>query len=248
VVDTLSTMQQAQDLLAGIRRITPLPLAIINTHHHFDHWYGNATVAGTSPGTTIWATRGAIEALRQNADRWQRGLAAQYQSTDPALAADLAAVERRLPDHDVVSRSIMDLGDREIELRHLGRGHTDGDLVVLVPDASVVLTGDLVEEGAPPSFDDAFPVAWPDTLAELLGATPAGAIVIPGHGARVDVAFVRAQHEQLTQLAWVIRAGHADGAVVDSVAARAPYGTTLARTAVIRGYAELAWGTPVCAG
>ena len=134
----------------------------------------------------------------------------------------------------------MDLGGRTLELRHLGRGHTDGDLVVIVPDADVTVAGDLVEQGGPPAFGDSYPVEWPETVAALRGPMTAATLVVPGHGTPVDVDFVRAQHDELTALAWLIREGHADGAPPDAVAARAPFGAAAALTAVTRGYAELA--------
>ena len=62
---------------------------------------------------------------------------------------------------------------------------------------------------------------------------------MPGHGAVVDAAFVRAQHAELTALEWLIRDGHADGAPAADVAAKAPFGPAVARVAVDRGYAEL---------
>ena len=52
----------------------------------------------------------------------------------------------------------LDLGDRVVELIHPGRGHTAGDLVVRVPDADVMVAGDLVEESDPPFIgDDSLP-------------------------------------------------------------------------------------------
>ena len=105
----------------------------------------------------------------------------------------------------------MDIGGRVLELRHLGRGHTDGDLVVLVPDAGVLLAGDLVEEGAPPSFEDSYPLEWPETLAALLHLAARPPWSYPATAPPVDPDFVQAQHDELTQLAWLIRDGHADG-------------------------------------
>ena len=60
-------------------------------------------------------------------------------------------------------------GGRVGRLRHAGRGHSAGDLVALVAvlDADVAVVGDLVEQGGPPRFDDAYPLEWPDTLAAL---------------------------------------------------------------------------------
>ena len=50
------------------------------------------------------------------------------------------------PERTFSSAIALDLGDRYVELVHPGRGHTAGDLVVRVPDADVVLAGDLVEQ------------------------------------------------------------------------------------------------------
>jgi glyoxylase-like metal-dependent hydrolase (beta-lactamase superfamily II) len=243
VVDTLSTAQQAGELLAHTRAVTSQPLVIVNTHHHYDHCFGNATLADASPGATIWAHQSAAATLRERGEHLRR--AAVEEQDDPAFAQAVAAVQLRTPDRTVVDESIMDLGGRSVDLRHFGRGHTDGDLVVIVQDVGVLLTGDLIEQGAPPSFGDSFPVEWPETLAAMLHAVapPDGparvATVLPGHGHPVDLAFVRAQHDELTTLAWLIREGHADGVEVDKVVAKAPVGPDIARTAVMRGYAEL---------
>ena len=57
-------------------------------------------------------------------------------------------------------------------MAHLGRGHTDGDLVVVVAGADVVFAGDLIESAAAPSYGpDSFPHEWPGTLDGLLGGS-----------------------------------------------------------------------------
>lgn len=245
VVDTLSTQAQAADLLRRIRAVTSLPLVIVNTHHHFDHCFGNATLADASPGTTIWAQQTAASVLRERGERLRRDAQEKLATTDPELAAAVGEVQLRPPDRTVLDQSIMDLGGRSVDLRHFGRGHTDGDLAVVIPDVGVLLAGDLVEEGAPVSFGDSFPIDWPETLAAMLHAVaPADGpatvtTVLPGHGSPVDVAFVHHQHDELTTMAWLIREGHADGVEVDKVVAKAPYPAEVARTAVVRGYAEL---------
>jgi glyoxylase-like metal-dependent hydrolase (beta-lactamase superfamily II) len=110
---------------------------------------------------------------------------------------------------------------------------------VQVPDAGVVLAGDLVEESGPPMFHDGYPLEWPETLAAMLRLTSPATVVVPGHGAVVDATFVRTQHDQLSALAWLIRDGHADGAPMEAVVAKAPIEPDTARVAVQRGYAEL---------
>jgi glyoxylase-like metal-dependent hydrolase (beta-lactamase superfamily II) len=240
IVDTLATDAQAQELLDEVRRVTDLPLVMINTHHHFDHCFGNHVISAACAGTGIWAHEEAARILREEGSTWQRDWYVEWLDAQPELANALAAVQIVPPDRTIHTESIMDIGGRTIELRHFGRGHTEGDLVVCLPDVDVVLAGDLVEQGAPPSFEDSFPIQWPETLAALLHDTTTATIVVPGHGAVVDIEFVRAQHDELTALAWLIREGHGDGAAAQDVAAKAPFGIDAARPAVARGFAELA--------
>jgi glyoxylase-like metal-dependent hydrolase (beta-lactamase superfamily II) len=238
VVDTLSGPAQASELVAAIRRITPAPLTLVNTHHHFDHSFGNGTLAAAGAGP-IWAHEWAAAQLRERGEHWRRLWYDQVRPTDPQLAADLAATEIVAPDHLVHTEAILAVGGRTVRLRHFGRGHTEGDLVVLVPDADVLVAGDLVEVGAPPDFADGYPLDWPDTLAALLPALSTDTVVVPGHGDLVDRDYVRSQHGELSQLDWAIRDGHRDGALAETVAAKAPYDLATALVAVKRGYAEL---------
>ncbi len=63
------------------------------------------------------------------------------------------------------------------------------------------------------------PIDLADTVHALLHLATS-ATVIPGHGALVDADFVRAQHDELTELSRLIRAGHADNAPAAEVAAK----------------------------
>jgi glyoxylase-like metal-dependent hydrolase (beta-lactamase superfamily II) len=117
--------------------------------------------------------------------------------------------------------AVLDVGGREVVLRFLGRGHTDHDLVVEVEtngDATVVFAGDLVEQGAPPAFEDAWPPEWPATLGRLhaLARGP----VVPGHGAVVDAAFVGTQREELLAVLRALRAGRLDAGPYDEAVMR----------------------------
>ena len=99
----------------------------------------------------------------------------------------------------MAERHVLDLGDRGVELAHLGRGHTDNDLVVSVPGAGVVYAGDLLEESAPPAYgDDCFPLDWPGTADALVARAPT--TFVPGHG---DVMGLAAAAEQATAIAAV---------------------------------------------
>ncbi|TDC80597.1 MBL fold metallo-hydrolase [Micromonospora sp. KC606] len=238
LVDTLSTTGQAAELAAAARAVTGHPWTVVNTHHHFDHCFGNATLAGAPP-RPVYAHELAAAALREAPDRLRRGAYAELRTERPGLAEEVAGTELLVPTHPVHTEAVLDIGGRRVVLRHPGRGHTDADLVVHVPDADVLVAGDLVEQGGPPAFEDSYPLQWPDAVAELLRLTTPATLVVPGHGEVVDVDFVRAQHQHLVDLAWLIRAAHTGGAPPKRVAAEAPFGARSGMVAARRGFAEL---------
>ena len=118
-----------------------------------------------------------------------------------AAATAREAAERLTPPGHLVSGEwTLDLGGgRQALLANVGPGHTAHDLAVLVPgDPEVVFCGDLVEEsGEPQAGPDAIPSRWPAALDRLLSLGGEDAAYVPGHGAVVDAAFVRAQRELL---------------------------------------------------
>lgn len=144
------------------------------------------------------------------------------------------------------SALVLDLGDRQVELVHPGRGHTGGDLVVRVPDADVLLAGDLVEESAAPGYgDDCWPLEWPATLDLVLGLAGPGTVVVPGHGAVVDRVFVADQREEVAAVAETIRQLAVAGVPPERALAEGtwPFPATGLSAAVRRGYAHLPPGT-----
>jgi cyclase len=73
----------------------------------------------------------------------------------------------------------VDLGNREVQVKFLGRGNTPGDAVVYLPKEKIVVAGDLVDYPLPNVFDG-YPSEWSQTLQNL-AQLDANAIV-PGHG------------------------------------------------------------------
>ena len=238
LVDTLSTAAQARELADAARAVTPHPWTLVNTHHHFDHCFGNAALAADPP-RPVYAHELAIAALRDRPDELRRAAYEEIRDEQPTLAAQLGDTELLAPTHPVHSETVLDIGGRRVVLRHPGRGHTDADLVVQVPDADVLVAGDLVEQSGPPAFEESYQLQWPDAVAELLRLTTPSTVVVPGHGEPVDVEFVRAQHTRLVDQAWLIRAGHTGNAPPERVAAESPFGARAGLIAARRGYAEL---------
>lgn len=71
----------------------------------------------------------------------------------------------------------IDLGNRVVELRYLGRGHTSGDLVVWLPDERICFAGDLVEAQAAPYMGDSYPEEWSTTTLDAVAALGASQMV-----------------------------------------------------------------------
>jgi glyoxylase-like metal-dependent hydrolase (beta-lactamase superfamily II) len=225
VVDTRGDEAQGTELADAVRRVTRLPWQVVITHAHFDHCFGTGAFLPAS----VWAHERCGEVLARTAE-WQRDEWVRHYvaADDPHTAEALAATDPPLPDHVVGDHVALDLGDRPVALRHLGRGHTDHDLVVAVPDARVAFAGDLVEQGAPPDFGDSYPADWPSTVDSLLELDLS--VIVPGHGDPVDPPFVRAQRDELGTLAGLCR-NVRDGSLSTTEAlARSPYpdGPTLA--------------------
>jgi glyoxylase-like metal-dependent hydrolase (beta-lactamase superfamily II) len=247
LVDTRCHEREAAELLDdlavfGTRRVR----WIVNTHWHFDHSFGNATVArAAAPQVEIWGHRVMRDELLRFSDSTRARLIAER----PEWKNDLEAVEIVPPDHLVDDLAVVDLGDRAVRLAHFGPAHTGGDLVAFVDDAAAVFAGDLVEESAPPLYgDDSYPCDWPISNAVLLEQIPADAIVVPGHGDVVDRAFVARQLGGLAAVADLIRELHDDGVETDDVIAaghgRWPFAEAGLVHAVERGYAALGRDAP----
>ena len=176
LVDTGSSPSHGRMIRASLSAVCDRPLAaVVVTHWHYDHAFG----------------LGAFNDLPKIAhDSVQRRLSSAESAAD-AMRLDVDPRELALPDREIAVATAIDLGDRRVEIAHLGRGHTDGDLVVVVPDADLLFAGDLLESAAPPSFGpDSVPDEWPATLDAVIGLMTATTLAVPGHGEPVDREFV----------------------------------------------------------
>ena len=240
MVDSNGSANVARTVADDVRRLgVGSVTALVNTHEHWDHTFGNVVMLdefGDVPiHATEWAAAHTVEAGERVKELFR-------QEPDDPHGPDVVATPIVPAAHTFSSVRVLDLGDRGVELLHPGKGHTAGDLVVRVPDADALLAGDLVEESGPPSCGaDAYPLEWPLTLDLVLNLIGPDTVVVPGHGAPVDRDFVQEQRAALGVVAETIRDLAGRGVPLDQAvdAADWPYPREQLVTAVRRGYEQL---------
>ncbi|HKU36714.1 MAG TPA: MBL fold metallo-hydrolase [Polyangiales bacterium] len=154
------------DVLARwVRKHVKSPIQyIVNTHYHYDHAQGNELY----PEARIVAHHSVPELMiAQEGEYWSRHYA--------GLPSEL------IPD----AGQRLQLGNTEIVLRHLGTGHTHGDLIAYLPAHDVLATGDLFFHTYYPFFDlskAGVSLSGLIRAIDILVKDYAGARVVPGHG------------------------------------------------------------------
>lgn len=234
VVDTRGSHRLADELREELAGLTRLPIAAaVNTHHHWDHTWGNARFEAAP----IWGHVRCAERVANDSEAALSRIVGQ----EPRLAEELGEVVATPPDRTFADVATIDLGDRQVALRHIGRGHTDNDIVVMVPDASVLFAGDLLENHAPPSFGDAYPLAWAETAARLVELVDGA--VVPGHGGVGNRVFAERQAAELAQLAKLVREVGSGALDQEEALRRSPFPAQTTERALERGAQELAAAT-----
>ncbi len=256
VVDTHASEAEARKVVEQVRRLGAGDVvAVVNTHAHFDHCFGNVVFAEEYDAAQLFAHEAATAAIAETG-RASQAEALSY-AEDPQTPEDreessrqrhrdIAATRILAPDRTFSSAKAIDLGDRLVELVHPGRGHTAGDSMIRVQDADVVFAGDLVEEsaarGGVPGFGaDSYPLAWPATLDLVTSMLTESSVVVPGHGRPVGRDFVTEQRTSIGIVAETIRDLAGKGVpVADALSATEwPYPVEELAHAVARGYEQL---------
>jgi glyoxylase-like metal-dependent hydrolase (beta-lactamase superfamily II) len=238
MVDTHASAATARAVLEQVRALgAGEVVAVVNTHAHWDHVLGNGTFRAEYTEVPVLAHEDTAKAVREHEEQL---LAQAGRHTD---VTDTGVV---VPDQTFSSAKVVDLGDRFVEVVHLGRGHTAGDAVVRVPDADVLYAGDLVEESterdAVPGFgDDCYPLDWPATLDLLTGMVGQSSVVVPGHGLPVDREFVMDQRAAIGVVAEMVRDLAGQGVRPEDMATAGewPYPPEELTHAFARGLAQL---------
>jgi len=174
VIDTQATPKLAESVIERIRSVTDKPIKhVMLTHYHAVRVLG---AAAYEPETII-ASRGTYDLIRERGQADYDSEAGRF----PRLFRGIDTIPGLTwPNFVFEDKLTLFLGDLEVQLLHLGRGHTKGDAVVWLPGEGVLFSGDLVEYGATPYTGDAYLRDWPSTL-DKVEALKAKAL-LPGRG------------------------------------------------------------------
>jgi cyclase len=195
LIDTLWDAHLCQGLLNAVTPVlagTPLTFAV-NTHRDGDHWWGNVALPSS---TQIWSSAAALQEMAHEPPPkalarlvalsragailpGRTGRLSRYVD-DMFSPFDFSSLTPRRPDQTFTGQHTLDVGGRTVRLYHLGPAHTAGDVVVHVPDAGVVYSGDLL-------FSGCTPIAWAGPTAQWRAALDVllsldAAVYVPGHG------------------------------------------------------------------
>jgi glyoxylase-like metal-dependent hydrolase (beta-lactamase superfamily II) len=230
VIDTRSSPGQAREILADVRGITRLPVrVVIDTHGHSDHAFGNATFRPA----TIWGQAGCPAFLELTGAKQRRDTMKEL----PDEAADIEALTLDPPDRLVEEHASIDVGGRPVELRFLGRGHTDHDLVIHLPDERIAFAGDLVTKSNFPFFGDAFPLDFPASIRAL--GDLAWDTLVTGHGGLADRDYLAQHLDRLTAIVDTARVARDTGADWRDLVGRIPLPKGSAFDGLRRALAQL---------
>jgi glyoxylase-like metal-dependent hydrolase (beta-lactamase superfamily II) len=188
VIDALGSPALAEQLLAEIRKVTPLPVThVIVTHYHADHIYG--LQAFKAQGARILAHTAARDYLYSDTARLR--LQASRQELAPWVDDQTQLIAA---DQWIDRRTVLDFGGTVLVLQPVGPAHTPEDMVVYLPSEKVLFAGDLVFRSRIPFVGQADSGHWIKSLETLLAFEAAE--VVPGHGprssqAREDMSLTR---------------------------------------------------------
>jgi len=205
IYDTFLTPQAAEDLRIAAEALTGRPIdAVLNSHWHNDHIWGNQVFGANTEIVSTEETRrlfiatrghGAYDSFMANAETNLESTRAQFQATEEegqrrqlALWIDYhqSVVEAkpilqvRAPNLTFAQRLAFHGTDRSAELIAFVGGHTESDAVLFLPQEEIAFMSDLLFIGHHPYLGG----GDPERLLRILEAVSdlAPKLLVPGHG------------------------------------------------------------------
>jgi cyclase len=202
LVDTLFDLRLTADMLDSMSALTDAaPIgSLVNTHANGDHCYGNSEVAERWPSASIVASTAAADEMGDVPPAMLHALNEAPGDVGDLFRSffgefDFGGIELTLPTTTFDDQLVVDVGGRTVELIEVGPAHTEGDVIVHVPDCATVYTGDIL-------FIGGTPIVWAGPLSNWVAACDRMLdmdvqTVVPGHGPITDSAGITAVREYL---------------------------------------------------
>jgi glyoxylase-like metal-dependent hydrolase (beta-lactamase superfamily II) len=175
VIDAQATPAMAGDVITRVAKVTDRPVKyVLLTHYHAVRALG----ASAFKGAEILASNATRDLIAERGKQDMDSEIGRFPRLFRAAETISGLIWPTITFPDQIS---VWLGRREVRIVHIGRGHTAGDVIAIVPDAGVVFSGDLVEHKAACYCGDAHFTDWLATL-DHLAELQANAL-LPGRGA-----------------------------------------------------------------
>ncbi len=209
VVDTFWDLAHTREMIEHYARVWRAPTSrVLNTHHNGDHCWGNQLFADAE----IISHRLCAEAFSvEDPAAMQALLEADAPAGSPLAALaerlrgwDFTGIELTPPTTLIEDRLVLDLDGLRTELIYVGPAHTQGDVIVHLPEQRVVFAGDILFRLCTPIGWEGTYARWIEALDYIVSLDPE--VVVPGQGPLCGVegpremkaylAYVRAESEQ----------------------------------------------------
>ena len=164
VVDTQATPVMAQDVIRRIREVTDKPIKyVLLSHYHAVRVFG----ASAYQAQEILASRDTYDLIAERGEQDKASEIGRF----PRLFRNAESIPPGLvwPSMTFKGEMTVNLGNLEVQLLQVGRGHTKGDTIAWLPEQKILFAGDLVEYQSTPYCGDAYFRDWPSTLDALSG-------------------------------------------------------------------------------
>jgi len=175
VIDTQATPVMAQGVIDRIREVTDKPVKyILLSHYHAVRVFGAAAYKAQE----IIASRDTYDLIAERGEQDKASEIGRF----PRLFRNVESIPPGLtwPTITFDGEMTVNLGNLEVQILQVGRGHTKGDTIAWLPEQKILFAGDLVEYQSTPYAGDCYFREWPhtlDTLAEFNAEK-----MVPGRG------------------------------------------------------------------
>lgn len=174
IVEAQATPRLANKVIEKVREVTEKPIThVVLTHYHAVRVLG-ASAFGAQQIIMSDKARGMV------VERGQEDWDSEFQRFPRLFEGHESIPGLTWPTTTFASRMTVYLGKRRVDLMHLGRAHTAGDIVVHVPDENVMFTGDIVEYHSACYCGDGHFADWGNTLEAIRAFGPRA--IAPGRG------------------------------------------------------------------